>query len=518
MKKLLSLFSLILCCAVLFTACTKGGGGTGTGTGNQDFVLPDNLLTEAEYRAEIDALLKYENYSTADEAYLTKIDELSQKLQDMIRYNTEIPECTGTTYYVSNSGNDENAGKSPENAWATLEKVNTYNFGEGDMVLFERGGLWRGYLYARSNMTYAAYGEGHKPKLLASIDGKTYGEWKQTDKANIWVLDKKLSTSDVGTLVFNSYNCDASFAAKVEKEDDLDTNLEFLYKGSVFSGSKDFKIYLVCEQGNPAEVFDSIEISLFQNNINESPQMENVLFKNLELLFGTSPYSANDNNNIRFSYCVMGWHGGHISNTGGPRMCGGIGAIGDGDNITTDNCYIYQQFDSGVTPQVGWGDPTVFENIVTYNCLFDSIEWTLEYWNGNNKSTENGFKGLYFSYNMCLRGGYGFGDKASTSAYIKSWGYENTCFDSVIENNVFDRAMSHTMEVTAYEQSSGGNKLNLDYAPVFRNNIYIQAENKRFATLQKQEYRYTKEDLEKIQALGFDKGSVYMFVEKTSQQ
>lgn len=515
MKKLLSLISLILCCAVLFTACTKGGGGTG----KQDFVVPDDLLTEAEYRAEIDALLQQENFSKADAAYLAKIDNLSQRLQDMIRYNTEIPECTGTTYYVSNNGNDDNDGKSPKTAWATLEKVNKYNFQKGDMVLFERGSVWRGYLFARSNMTYAAYGEGHKPKILASLDGKTYGEWKPTDKVNVWVLDKKFSTKDIGSIVFNSYDADATYAVKVQKESDLDTNLEFLYKGSVYTdGAKDFKLYLVCKEGNPAEVFDSIEISLFQNNIQESPKMQNILFKNLELLFGTSPYSGNNGNNIRFSYCVMGWHGGHISEVGGPRMCGGVGAIGDGDNITTDNCYIYQQFDSGVTPQVGWDSGVVFENIVTYNCLFDAVEWTLEYWNGDDSSTDNCFKGLYFGYNMCLRGGYGFGDKAGSSAYIKSWGYENTCYDSIIESNVFDRAMSHSLEVTAYEQSARGKKLNLDYAPVFRNNIYIQVENKRFATLQKQEYRYTKTDLEKIQALGFDKGAIYMFAEKTAQQ
>ena len=333
------------------------------------------------------------------------------------------------------------------------------------------------------------------------------------------MLDKKFSTSDIGTLVFNGYDCDATYATKVEKDEYLDSNLEFIYKGSIYTdGAKDFKIYLVCEEGNPAEVFDSIEISLFQNNIDESPQMENVLFKNLELLFGTCPYSACDNNNIRFSYCVMGWHGGHISYAGGPRMCGGVGAIGDGDNITVDNCYIYQQFDSGVTPQVGWASGIVFENFVTYNCLFDSGEWTLEYWNGVDTSTDNCFKGLYFGYNMCLRGGYGFGDKASASSYIKSWSYENTCYDSVIENNVFDRAAMYSIEVCAYEQTESGNKLNLDYAPTFRNNIYIQTENKRFATLQKQEYRYTKTDLEKIQALGFDKGSDYMYVQKSSER
>ncbi|NOY95292.1 MAG: hypothetical protein GXO81_02730, partial [Chlorobi bacterium] len=29
------------------------------------------------------------------------------------------------TYYVSNSGNDSNPGNSPQNAWATIERVNS---------------------------------------------------------------------------------------------------------------------------------------------------------------------------------------------------------------------------------------------------------------------------------------------------------------------------------------------------------------------------------------------------------
>ena len=51
---------------------------------------------------------------------------------------------TGTTYYVSNNGNDNRDGKTPETAWKTLDRVSRQKYNSGDAVLFERGGLWRG--------------------------------------------------------------------------------------------------------------------------------------------------------------------------------------------------------------------------------------------------------------------------------------------------------------------------------------------------------------------------------------
>jgi len=43
----------------------------------------------------------------------------------------------GTTYYVSPSGNDDNSGTSPSEAWKTIDKVNSVTFSPGDSILFE---------------------------------------------------------------------------------------------------------------------------------------------------------------------------------------------------------------------------------------------------------------------------------------------------------------------------------------------------------------------------------------------
>jgi hypothetical protein len=49
-----------------------------------------------------------------------------------------------TTFYVSNGGSDSADGRTPETAWATIGKVNSYSFSTGDSLLFEEGDVWKG--------------------------------------------------------------------------------------------------------------------------------------------------------------------------------------------------------------------------------------------------------------------------------------------------------------------------------------------------------------------------------------
>lgn len=76
------------------------------------------------------------------------------------------------TYYVdANGGNDYNDGRSPANAWKTVQRVNGLAFLPGDAILFKRGSVWREKLYpARSGesgnpITFGAYGTGDNPIL-----------------------------------------------------------------------------------------------------------------------------------------------------------------------------------------------------------------------------------------------------------------------------------------------------------------------------------------------------------------
>ena len=93
-----------------------------------------------------------------------------------------------TEYYVSNSGSDVNNGQSPQAAWQTISKVNSIKLQPGDVVMFERGGVWRDELLVHCSgthdkyITYASYGAGPRPQILGS---EKVDNWEHV-QGNIW--------------------------------------------------------------------------------------------------------------------------------------------------------------------------------------------------------------------------------------------------------------------------------------------------------------------------------------------
>lgn len=83
-----------------------------------------------------------------------------------------------TTYYIdSEKGKDQNTGRGPRQAWASLEKLNGVTFQPGDKILFKAGTIYRGVLTPHGSGTADApividrYGDGDKPTI--------HGEGKQ---------------------------------------------------------------------------------------------------------------------------------------------------------------------------------------------------------------------------------------------------------------------------------------------------------------------------------------------------
>jgi len=82
--------------------------------------------------------------------------------------------CSGTAYYVSNSGSDSNNGISTSSPWRTVAHVVAFepNLRAGDCVLFQRGGIWAEQLTisnihgTQTNpITFGNYGTGNRPVL-----------------------------------------------------------------------------------------------------------------------------------------------------------------------------------------------------------------------------------------------------------------------------------------------------------------------------------------------------------------
>jgi hypothetical protein len=106
--------------------------------------------------------------------------------------------AAGTTYYVSTSGNDSNAGTSTSAPWRSLTKVNSTTFQPGDVIRFEAGDSWTGQLWPKGSGTDGApisidsYGAGAKPQIAGQgtvgdavrLNNQQYWEIRNLDVSN----------------------------------------------------------------------------------------------------------------------------------------------------------------------------------------------------------------------------------------------------------------------------------------------------------------------------------------------
>ena len=281
-QRFFSLWSVL----ALFLGLLTGCGGTQTAPDVPD---AENVLIEANEEILAAASLR----------------------RDTFYSRTTDPESTGTVYYISNSGNDNNDGLSPETAWATLDRAfETYwpltrdLLKPGDTVLLERGGTWyispderEGLTSDAYNIvegvTLGAYGEGTRPVVRGDIpEANEPAFWTLYHDENgvkIWASNNKLQDSNV--IVFNggesyaeeimphwSTNLNHYCNAKGEPFDivaELENNLSFCCMLDLDSAeSVDLQnstargtLYLRCDDGNPAEVFDEVAVPQAQTGL-----------------------------------------------------------------------------------------------------------------------------------------------------------------------------------------------------------------------------------------------------------
>ncbi len=182
------------------------------------------------------------------------------------------------TYYVSNSsGQDGHDGKSPEQAWKTLAKVNGMSFHAGDNILFKRGDIWREHLITASGnasggyITYDAYGEGNKPNFRLSMDKSRANDWVDNG-GHIWQTTG-LKT-DVGNIFFDG---DTATGQKVFTKEELVKDLDYWWDPDKTG------VLLLYSTENPAKRFKSIECGLTSDYIVDLKESSYVIIQNLDL-------------------------------------------------------------------------------------------------------------------------------------------------------------------------------------------------------------------------------------------
>lgn len=263
---------------------------------------------------------------------------------------------TGTAYYLSNSGDDHQDGRSPETAWATLDRLRSVDFQFGDAIFFERGGLWREAMLPDNvrnteGLTISAYGQGEKPRLYGSPENGA-GEEKWTlyfegpGGEKIWQFHREMP--DTAVIVMNDGETYARrntpYWTGTEYVDMLDfskpyvveeqlADMEFFtrlpYEAEPYDPGHMFlaghengvdlllegPLYLRCDAGNPGEVYSSIEFSCAYAL--GDGMSDHITVDNLHMAYGKQLcggyWDGVSTDYVYFQNCEWGWIGGFVN-------------------------------------------------------------------------------------------------------------------------------------------------------------------------------------------------------------
>lgn len=380
----------------------------------------------------------------------------AMRLQIVNATDEVAPSETGTTYYVSYTGSNSNNGLSPATAWRTTNAVaaNSSKFVPGDVVLFERGGVYRGTTRMVSGVSYGAYGTGSKPCLYAGPRNYAEAELWQPIATNIWRVDVG-NMPDVGNIVFEHGEVCASDYKICTPSQMTIANLtqDFAY----YHDEQNGYVYMCYSQGNPGELFDSIEFcpnthvfGSVDNTADSAVDIRDVVIDNLCIKYtGAHGIALGHAENITVTNCEIGYIGGSLL-TENERFGNGIEFYSHAKDAQIENNWIYQCFDAGYTNQ-GSGNATHL-NISVKNNLIEYCNYNIEIFTGS----ENGLiKDCTYEDNILRFAGYGFGTNnrfGSNDSAVSNICYWRRVIPSenvVIRNNILDTSYRFLL-VAAY--------------------------------------------------------------------
>ncbi len=400
----------------------------------------------------------------------------------------------GRVFYISASdGDDTNKGTCEKCAFATIEKLHeaqkdgTVKF--GDVVLFKRGDEWHHGLVTLPGVTYSAYGEGQKPRILGSIEADSPEQWLETDVPSLFVFNEQItSTKDVGNIVFNEGECYGARIIKSDREDVTmnvgDTGLhsngikkwelpirtftEYHELGKIgeeipdadlfyYHDRESSKLYLYSREGNPGKRFWSVELCVRGHGV---IAYSDVTLDNLCIKYaGSHGVSAGSCKNLTVRNCEVGWIGGAVQGETNVRVRFGnsVEIYGKADGYYVYNNYMYQAFDCGPTAQWGGTLEEGKKHVSRDIYFFDNVirEASLEVWYSSGSTmTDN----TYFKLINChifnnLVTGSGTGFKAYNHTTNAEWcsfygaGATNVPYiDCTVDHNYFWGLKRHILK------------------------------------------------------------------------
>lgn len=327
---------------------------------------------------------------------------------------------TGDIWYVSSKATGTGNAGTKADPW-TLEELqantvldNSYanstykdcKVQEGDAVLFERGSEFRtnnllmdkstsglttdaySYMFMSEGTFYGAYGTGAKPKFIDSYMNYADATWTEVaGQENIYVIDApeiiidkegsertvngKYATENSATnIVFDG-------GAKVGQRKHFPVSctndkIYSIYKDGQFTYDETTgKLYLYSANGNPGEIYESIEISRGIQAIQVNSHEGNVKVDNLAFhgfARGTIG-SSYGTDSMWVTNCDIGYSGGITM--GDVRGGNAVGGWCGGSDYKINHNWIYQTWDTAISPQGNQGRSyngfEVIGNLLEYN-------------------------------------------------------------------------------------------------------------------------------------------------------
>ena len=521
--------------------------------------LYDSAL-DLHYSFDIKAYL---DGGTATEEERALLDAADARRAAILGSVNEI-EAAGTTYYVSNSGSDKNNGKSPEKAWATLKHAFSRKLKKGDVVLLERGSEWvqpadKDYGLAGDSIqipegvTVGAYGEGAKPVIRGDIpdesnDPSFWTLYREQDGVRIWQAARPLR--DINVIVLNDgaawadriypcYNgkeyCNED-GSPFLPEDALGKDNTFCCLPNLEGNSTDIHnrilsgpVYLRCDAGNPAEVWNRIIIPQCPSGLSLG---ENRTAYDLDIRYFTCggvlmsgpKQIAGTLVNCEVSWCsgmVMEYH--FQNSPIGYAYCTGCAIQVTGNHAVVKDCYIHDSAPMAMTLSIHGFEKNVteyrIENIrLTGNLIERSGP---NHWADFSKmEVENGH-GVVADYlyedNMSFFSGMGWitnmirvCEKTNIPGTFRS-ATENVMGPAdnegiVLKNNVFFCA-DYTLVFLA-DMLWGGQSGRVNAQPIFEGNTYVQPQALPLLVKEDEHRTFYPDDPEVLNVLGDQTGTV----------
>ena len=452
---------------------------------------------------------------------LSRLDGLFTRHIAAIRAtpNMDVPDGAPRRY-LSPRGDDAADGLTPSTAWRTTERLNAERLGPDSFVLFERGGVYRGWVKVCAGVTYTAYGKGEKPRVYASPwNGADPSKWEETDAPDVWRC--RIGMEDVGTIVFDGgntnavkivpvWNKDGTFAQQYggrafdggyrSLAEDLHFWHDYTAKSKFQPHAKGTGFLYMRSRENPGVRFKSIEFCVRRNGFAVGG-CDNVTIDNICVMYvGAHGVGAGTVRNLKVTNCEFGWIGGSIQaeamfgRNWPVRFGNAVEVWGGCDGFTVDNCYVHDVYDAGLTQQFscggGEGRSVIQKNIRYSRNLIERCNYSIEYFLSGIKNPavdQSHIEGFVIERNLMRNAAVGFCSQrpdCNEGAHIKSWRFngglsKNRASGYVIRNNVMSSSRDMLVEISSSIMNPDGS----DSMPKVEGNVFVGVKGQRFGVL-----------------------------------